>query len=70
MRLANKVAIVTGGAGLLGSAIATMFAREGAKVVVADVQHEAGERGDRGDLVRAGGDALSPPGGVLRRERG
>src|SRR6185437_10951685 len=44
MRLANKVAIVTGGAGNIGPTIAEVFAREGARVVVADVQREAGER--------------------------
>lgn len=44
MRLANKVAIVTGGAGNIGPTIAEVFAREGAKVVVADVRREAGER--------------------------
>ncbi|MFZ1104304.1 MAG: SDR family oxidoreductase [Hyphomicrobiaceae bacterium] len=37
MRLANKVAIVTGAASGFGKAIAETFAREGAKVVVADV---------------------------------
>jgi 3-oxoacyl-[acyl-carrier protein] reductase len=37
MRLAGKVAIVTGAASGFGKAIAEAFAREGAKVVVADI---------------------------------
>jgi 3-oxoacyl-[acyl-carrier protein] reductase len=37
MRLENKVAIVTGAASGFGKAIAETFAREGAKVVVADI---------------------------------
>ena len=43
MRLAGKVAIISGAASGMGAATARMFAREGAKVVVADVlEHEAG----------------------------
>ena len=42
-RLEGKIAIVTGGASGLGKACATRFAKEGARVVVADVQDEAGE---------------------------
>src|SRR5215510_11602564 len=37
MKLENKVAIVTGAASGFGKAIAETFAREGAKVVVADI---------------------------------
>ena len=36
MKLAGKVAIVTGGAGGIGAAIATRYAKEGATVVIAD----------------------------------
>jgi NAD(P)-dependent dehydrogenase (short-subunit alcohol dehydrogenase family) len=44
VRLAGKVAIVTGGAGGMGRATATLFAREGARVVVGDVDSDAGYR--------------------------
>ena len=40
MRLANKIAIVTGSASGFGRGIAELFAREGAKVVIADLNGE------------------------------
>ncbi len=43
MEIAGKVFIVTGGASGLGEGTARMLAREGATVVVADVQVEKGE---------------------------
>jgi len=39
-RLADKVAIVTGGARGMGAATSRLFAREGARVVIADVLEE------------------------------
>ena len=41
--LAGKVAIVTGGAGGLGGAMVRRFVEEGARVVIADVDGEAGK---------------------------
>jgi len=43
MRLADKVAIVTGGGSGMGASEAALFAREGARVMVADVWDEGGE---------------------------
>lgn len=44
MRLDGKTAIVTGGGGGFGEAIARRFAAEGARVVVADLRGDAAER--------------------------
>jgi NAD(P)-dependent dehydrogenase (short-subunit alcohol dehydrogenase family) len=57
MRLKNKVAIVTGGAGGIGRSITRLFALEGAKVYAADIKRKEGENqaselSVRGDTVR------------------
>ena len=44
MRLAGKVALITGGASGMGQSEAVIFAKEGAKVVVADVLDAEGQR--------------------------
>src|ERR1700674_3557022 len=47
MRLAGKVAMMCGAASGMGAATASMFAREGAKVVIADVlEHEGRQLAD------------------------
>jgi NAD(P)-dependent dehydrogenase (short-subunit alcohol dehydrogenase family) len=55
-RLENKVAIVTGAAHGIGLAIAELFAREGAWVLVADRDREAGEA-VASQIIAAGGQA-------------
>lgn len=56
-RLDGKVAIVTGGASGLGAAQALLFGREGAKVVIADMQDEPA-RNIEAEIRGAGGDAI------------
>lgn len=43
MRFANKTAIITGGASGIGRAAAILFAREGARVAIADLNVDGGE---------------------------
>ena len=56
MRLENKVAIVTGGAAGIGRAICELFAQEGAKVVIGDID-SGGGRETVARIEDAGGSA-------------
>jgi NAD(P)-dependent dehydrogenase (short-subunit alcohol dehydrogenase family) len=62
-RLAGKVAIVTGAASGIGRATALLMAREGAAVVVADV-NGAGAAAVAKEIEAAGGAALGQPADV------
>jgi NAD(P)-dependent dehydrogenase (short-subunit alcohol dehydrogenase family) len=55
--LKDKVAIVTGGSSGIGRAIALAFAREGAKVVVSDLDDDGG-RGTVQEVAQEGGEAI------------
>ena len=52
MRLSGKVCVITGAAGGIGGAAASVFEREGARVVGVDLrEHEVGELALTGDLT-------------------
>ncbi len=53
MRLKNKVALITGASSGIGRETAILFAREGAKVVVVDINDESGE--ETAELIRQAG---------------
>jgi NAD(P)-dependent dehydrogenase (short-subunit alcohol dehydrogenase family) len=57
MRLEGKVALVTGAAHGMGAAEAKLFAREGAKVVIADIREDDGKQVEA-EIAEAGGEAM------------
>ena len=65
MRLAGKVALISGAAGGMGAEEARLFAREGAKVIIADVLEDEGRQVEA-DIRGAGGEAVFVPMDVTR----
>ncbi|MEX0761188.1 MAG: glucose 1-dehydrogenase [Dehalococcoidia bacterium] len=57
MRLQDKTAIVTGGGAGIGRAVSQLFASEGARVVVAEID-EAGGQATVEDIKSTGGEAI------------
>ncbi|MER2116196.1 MAG: SDR family NAD(P)-dependent oxidoreductase [Solibacillus isronensis] len=67
MRLQNKVAIITGAASGMGQGEAIRFAKEGAKVVVADLNLE-GAKAVAEEIKAAGGEAIAVQVNVMKTE--
>ncbi|PQV52682.1 SDR family oxidoreductase [Paraburkholderia sp. BL21I4N1] len=67
MRLTGKTAIVTGGGSGFGEGIAKTYAREGANVVVNDLNGPAAER-VASEIALAGGKAIAVAGNVAQRD--
>jgi NAD(P)-dependent dehydrogenase (short-subunit alcohol dehydrogenase family) len=67
MRLQNKVAVVTGAASGMGKAIAILYAKEGAKVVVSDINSEAANITVE-EIKSNGGEAIAVMANVAKEE--
>ncbi|SEJ55352.1 NAD(P)-dependent dehydrogenase, short-chain alcohol dehydrogenase family [Bhargavaea ginsengi] len=67
MKLENKVAVVTGAASGMGKSIAELYAREGAKVIVADLNLEGAEAVTEG-IIAQGGTAKAVSANVANQE--
>ena len=67
MTLENKVALITGGGNGIGRATALRFAREGARIVVTDMDAE-GMQNVAAEISAAGGQAAAVTGNVTSRD--
>jgi NAD(P)-dependent dehydrogenase (short-subunit alcohol dehydrogenase family) len=56
--LADRVAVVTGGGGGIGAATARLFAQQGARVVIADIDTERAQQ-TADEISKSGGSALA-----------
>ncbi|MBD8036261.1 SDR family oxidoreductase [Solibacillus sp. A46] len=67
MKLAGKTAVITGAASGMGKAIAQLYAKEGANVVVADINNEAID-GVVNEITSNGGKAVGVLANVVKQE--
>ncbi|MGA8570583.1 MAG: SDR family NAD(P)-dependent oxidoreductase, partial [Candidatus Binataceae bacterium] len=67
MKLANKVALITGAGSGMGRAGSLLFALEGAKVAVVDIDQRAAAQTAR-DIETAGGKAIALGADVSKKE--
>jgi NAD(P)-dependent dehydrogenase (short-subunit alcohol dehydrogenase family) len=65
VQLTGKVALITGGASGIGRATARLFAQEGAAVMIADMNKEAGQEA-ADEIKQAGGQAFFEPADVTQ----
>lgn len=65
--LKDKVAIVTGGGGGIGGAIAVRFAAEGAKVAIAEINPDSGKN-RAAEITAQGGDAFPIDADVINKK--
>ncbi len=65
MRLKDKVAVVTGAGAGIGQATALLFAEEGAKIVIADINSEDGEA-TATEIRKNGGEAIFVHAGIAK----
>lgn len=69
MRLANKVAVITGATSGIGEAAALLFAKEGASIALTGRNQQRGER-VRDRILSSGGKAIFIPADVRKAEDG
>lgn len=67
MKLANKVAVVTGAGSGMGKSIAILFAKEGAKVIASDINEEA-VQATVSEITTNGGTATAVISNVAKEE--
>ncbi|MCD6346319.1 MAG: SDR family oxidoreductase [Bacteroidales bacterium] len=66
-KLRDKVVVITGGAGVLATAISNGLAQAGCKIVILDLDEEGANRKAE-DIVKSGGEAIGLSANVLEEE--